>query len=44
MLLGRPTTKFENRGLNLEHEINEFVWRKRADAGSEAAANGEDAR
>lgn len=31
MLLGRPTTKFENRGLNLDHQIHEYVWRKRAD-------------
>ncbi|MEJ5920309.1 MULTISPECIES: tRNA (guanosine(46)-N7)-methyltransferase TrmB [unclassified Corynebacterium] len=29
MLLDRPTTKFERRGLNLEHAIHEFVWRKR---------------
>lgn len=36
MLLDRPTTKFENRGLNLDHDIHEFVWRKRADAADAA--------
>lgn len=30
MLLDRPTTKFEARGLNLDHSIHEYVWRKRA--------------
>lgn len=32
MLLDRPTTKFENRGLDLDHDIHEYVWRKREDA------------
>ncbi|APT91498.1 tRNA (guanine-N7)-methyltransferase [Corynebacterium sphenisci DSM 44792] len=30
ILLDRPTTKFERRGLGLDHEIREFVWRRRA--------------
>lgn len=34
MLLDRPTTKFENRGLNLDHDIHEYVWRKRDTAGA----------
>lgn len=29
MLLERPTTKFEARGMRLDHSIHEFVWRKR---------------
>ncbi len=29
MLLERPTTKFEARGLRLDHSIHEFVWRKK---------------
>ncbi len=29
MLLDRPTTKFEQRGLNLDHSIHEYVWRKK---------------
>ena len=29
MLLDRPTTKFEARGLNLDHDIHEFIWRKK---------------
>ncbi|MBV7296056.1 tRNA (guanosine(46)-N7)-methyltransferase TrmB [Corynebacterium sp. TAE3-ERU12] len=31
MLLDRPTTKFERRGLGLDHSIHEFVWRRRKD-------------
>lgn len=47
MLLDRPTTKFENRGLNLDHDIHEYVWRKRETgeaAGTTAEAPREDAR
>nr|WP_240393947.1 tRNA (guanosine(46)-N7)-methyltransferase TrmB [Corynebacterium lactis] len=29
MLLDRPTTKFEARGLRMDHSIHEFIWRKR---------------
>lgn len=30
LLLDRPTTKFEARGLNMDYSIHEFIWRKRA--------------
>lgn len=33
LLLDRPTTKFEARGLNLDHSIHEFVWRKKSESG-----------
>ncbi len=35
LLLDRPTTKFEARGLDLDYSIHEFVWRRREGVSAE---------
>lgn len=44
LLLDRPTTKFEQRGLNLDHGIHEFVWRKRDDVSVNTDDTAKDAK
>ncbi|WP_448852886.1 tRNA (guanosine(46)-N7)-methyltransferase TrmB [Corynebacterium sp. 335C] len=44
LLLDRPTTKFEARGLNMDYSIHEYVWRRREGVAAEVVARDDENR